>query len=67
MGVDKKIKEDSNYNEGIPEYYFSRDVFEKTKAQRLEELRIQQFMQQQAKMEAMRRQQRANEQGENDA
>jgi hypothetical protein len=57
MGVDKPLKKEKVYNEGIPEYFLPRDVFEKTKAERREELRLQQYLAQQARMEALRRQQ----------
>ncbi len=59
LGVDKPFREKKKYNEGVPEYFFPRDVFEKTKSERAEERRLQQLMAQQARMEEyMRRQQK---------
>ncbi len=57
MGVDKPIKKQIDYGEAPPTFFFPRDVFEKTKSQRLAELKHQQFLAQQARLEEYRRQQ----------
>lgn len=62
MGVDKPEREERTYNEGIPQYYFPRDVFDLTKAERQAALRHQQMLAQQQRMEEYRRQQSLRDQ-----
>ncbi len=66
MGVDKAEKKQADYGDETPQYFFPRDVFDKTKAQRVAELKHQQFLQQQARLQEYQQQQLRRQQDDTD-